>query len=134
MDICFKGNVEKISTILNSTTAKFKPDNRTINQAVLECYFKNKFEVVKYFLEAPELKDIVDINYKNGLLFRSIYADEDYDLLNYLIFDRNIEKIPRIVQELQENPSSKVEKMFLVRDLPNELSTDNNKPNKRPKI
>jgi hypothetical protein len=134
LKFCYNGNIEKATALLNSTTAKFTPDERTVNQAVIEVYFHNKINVMKYLLTSTELSKKPDLNYKNSLLFRAIYADKNYDLLNYLIFELNIEKTARIIEEIEQNPDPKVSAMFTNKELNSELVLNNGLKNKKLKV
>jgi hypothetical protein len=131
---CQKGKIKAAMLLLNSPTTKFYPDERTVNQAVIEAYFLSKIKVMKYLLESAEVSKKPDLNYKKNLLFRSIYADKDYSLLNYLIFDLKIDKTPRIIEELEDNPDSRVSQMFMLRELNTELVTNASEKNKRIKL
>jgi hypothetical protein len=131
---CSQGKIKAATLLLNSTTSEFVPDERTLNQSVVEAYFFNKIKIMKYLLTSPNLSKKADLNYKNNLLFRCIYADKDYTLLHYLIFDLKIEKTPRIIEELEVNPDKKVADMFLIRELNTELIPNENIKNKRVKI
>lgn len=134
ISLCQKGKIKEATLLVNSTTNKFQPDDRTINQAVIEVYFSEKIKVMKYLLESDDLSHKPNLNYKNNLLFRTIYADQNYPLLHYFIFDLKIEKTPRIIEELEHNPDKKVSKMFMLRELNTELVTNTSTKNKRIKI
>jgi hypothetical protein len=134
LNACTKGDIKKATTLLNSNTARFHPDNRILNQAVIEVYFINKINVMKYLLTSLNLSKKPDLNYKNNLLFRSIYADKDYDLLNYLIFDLKIEKTARIIEELERDPDPKVAAMFMLRELNSELVLNEDMKTKKTKL
>lgn len=131
---CHNGKIKDAILLLNSTTNKFHPDERTVNQAVIETYFLNKIKVMKFLLELDEISKKPDLNYKNNLLFRSIYADKEYSLLNYLIFELKIDKTARIIEDLKENPDKRVTEMFLIRELNTELLVNKSRKNKRIKV
>lgn len=131
---CAKGNTKKATALINAIDTKFTPDDRSLNQAVIESYYQGKFNTMKYLLESDCLCKKPNLNYKNNLLFRTIYADNEYELLKYLIFELKIEKTVRIIEELESNPNQYVSRMFLLRELDTDLINNNEIKSKKIKV
>jgi ankyrin repeat protein len=111
------------------------PDNIFLYSA----YDNNKIEVIKYLLGSPEVLNKPDIHINKDETFIDCTKYKLYDIVNYLIFDFNIEKTEYISTYLKNNPDEKINSWFDLRDLNKslnaELNSDSNKEsNKKPKL
>lgn len=107
-------------------------------------FFNKQKPIMEYLLYSPELKKHANIHHNKDQIFRDACV-RDLDMVQYLIFDLNIEKTKRIdtfLTHLKLNPPNQVkeiiemfEKRELAESLQNELTRDNKEiSNKRIKI
>lgn len=110
------------------------PDNIFLYSA----YDNNRLEVIKYLLGSPEVLNKPDIHINKDETFIDCTKYKLYDIVNYLIFDLNIEKTEYISTYLKNNPDEKVNSWLDLRDLNKNLneslSSDTNNQQKKPKI
>jgi hypothetical protein len=82
---------------------------------------------IKYLLTSPDLKNRPDIHFNKDESFGQLINDENLEIIQYLIFEHNIEKTKDIVNQLGSWPNDfkqEVEKLFTIRDFKNSLDTD----------
>lgn len=97
---------------------KFKQfSKRKLNKKFIHACRDGKLEEVKYLLKSEELKVVVDI--WSG--FMKACINKHLEIVQYLIFERNIEKTKNIQEFLEKNRDENIEKIFLARELDNKL-------------
>jgi ankyrin repeat protein len=111
------------------------PDNIFLYSA----YDNHKIEVIKYLLDSPDILNKPDIHINKDETFIDCTKYKLYDIVNYLIFEFNIEKTEYISTYLKNNPDEKVNSWFSLRDLNknlhDKLNSNSNKDNtKKPKL
>lgn len=133
---CQKGKLKLVKYLLTSSDLKYHANvrfNKYLNRfnnrlhddaGFTEACFYGHFEVVKFLLTAHELKEYPDIHARNDTGFISALFNRRLDILQFLIFDMNIEKTEHIEKYLKENPNKQVENMFQKRDLNNKLEEE----------
>ena len=75
------------------------PEN--LNKELIMAVNEERFEDVQLLLTSPFLKEHVDIHYDEDEAFRSLLRTRNMEILNYFIFDMNIEKTEFIVEHLE---------------------------------
>lgn len=81
-------------------------------------------EVLKYLYESDKIKKNINIHAKNDAPFRMATRMGKYDILEYLIFEQNIEETKEIKDYLFKNPNKVVSAMFKARTLNAQLVFD----------
>lgn len=129
---CRNGELEQVRFILTSSELKYKPSVNEDNHApLINASVYGNYEIVKYLLTSPELKEHgdehlalslasqndalelvkflfdspqfkIDIHNSNDSAFEGALTSEAYDVLNYFIFEKNIEKTTAINELLEE--------------------------------
>jgi ankyrin repeat protein len=134
---CKFGNLDIVKYLVASPEIKEHacpqhPDNIFLYSA----YDNNRLEVVKYLLSSPEVVKKPDIHLNEDETFIYCTKYKLYDIVNYLIFDLNIEKTEYIKTYLTNNPDEKINSWFNLRDLNKELneSLNTNELQKKPKL
>jgi hypothetical protein len=74
------------------------PEN--LNKEFLRAVEEGRLEDVQLLLTSPYLKEHVDIHYDEDEPFRSLLRTRNMEILNYFIFDMNIDKTEFIVEHL----------------------------------
>lgn len=86
----------------------------------LACAYSD-LNTIKFILTYPEFKDKINIHTKRDVLFDTLIRNRKTDVIQYLIFDLNIEKTQEIKEFLKRTTTAEIEKMFTIRDLNGEL-------------
>jgi phage pi2 protein 07 len=90
----------------------------------------NRMEIVKYLLFSPELTEHINIHDYKDKAFETALRAQKMDILEYFIFDLNIQKTEYIEDYIYEFSKWEVEDMFNRRELKtsldNELSVNDN--------
>jgi len=132
-EACSKGNLKKIKAFMDSNNSNIKVDQEGMNKALIMAFMFNKLKVIVYLLTSPDLSIKADVHHKNDIFFRLAYDDNNCQILDYLIDEFKIEKTPRIIEEIKNNPNSTIENKFIIRDLYKDLPINELK-NKKLKI
>jgi ankyrin repeat protein len=135
---CQSGHLEVVKYMATSPDLKVHSDIIAANNSALQnACCKNHVEIVSYLLTSPDLKvhpGMDDVTHRAHGSFKLASINNSVDVLQYLIFDYNIEKTEYLKFIIDAYPNSEVEKMFKLRDvhdeLKQELSTDNFQPKK----
>lgn len=125
---CYKGHLDIVKFLLTSSELLEKPninaghdnDDSGIYHACKEGYV----EMVKYLLTSPDLQEHANIHENKDSIFRTICLDGNSQMIQYLIFDYNIEKTEYIDNFLKGNRLFEIDSMFEKRDLNNSLLKD----------
>jgi hypothetical protein len=135
---CLKGNVDIIDYFYSLPQLKERFDSLTNhNFFMLTACEHGQTEVVKYFLTSPYLKESF-INYDINKAFKIACDNNQSTVIEYFIFEYNIEETPFIKNYLEHKPDPTVKNLFINRDLNqglhSELSGNDSIINKKPKI
>jgi len=88
----------------------------------------NHLNIVKYLLDAPDLKEHANIHAKGDEAFKNAYTANHLDIINYLIIDYKIPRTKEIEELLSSIPKEDIKQLFDKRDLnqilENELDSD----------
>ncbi len=94
------------------------------------CMF-GSIDVLKYFYKKENPQKPINIHIKNDAPFRMATRMGKYEILEYLIFEKNLNKTKEITDYLKKNPNKIVSSMFDARDMNKQLSFDfNQQPHK----
>ena len=95
-----------------------------INSVFLECCHNGNLERIKYVLHSPDLREHADIHahYDSGFGYAAQFGHTE--VVEYFIFDMNIEKTKFITANLKPKHKDKIENMFRLRDLNAKLEED----------
>lgn len=95
-------------------------------------------EVVHYLLTSPICKEKINIHHNNDSTMKSACMENRINIIEYLIFDYNIEKTNEIINYMAEYDLDNIQNFFVKRELKEKLTEDltkesNNyvKPSKR---
>ncbi len=91
--------------------------------------------IIDYVLDNEELNKDTDIHIHKDHPFRGAYESKQYDVINHLIYNRNIDITPELKEYIQSKPDllHMFEMREVSKDLENKLKS-NKKINKKPKI
>jgi len=136
---CKKGNLDEVNYLLTSPDLTYHSDIHYENDEALHTsYFYGHLEITKYLLSSPKLNEHADIHSRDDQMFVFCYGnyiEQDYaEFLNFLIFDLNITKTPRIKKYMEEYNSQEFKKAFDIRDLNKELDFSSTKKDNNPKV
>jgi hypothetical protein len=107
--------------------------SNTVISAMLEgviysCCYSNNIEQIKYIFNSPNLAKHVDIHNDRDEIFRTLIIqarkDKPLDMLQYFIFDLNIDETEAIKEFRLTYKREVVENMFKLRDLNHNLHQD----------
>lgn len=112
-------NQDEIVKYLMELKDKNKPDIKSSEYGVVKEYLlKGNLEMFKYIVE----KEKIDIHLDNDYCFKFAVERKHYQILNYLIFDLNININSEIENHLIKNKEEEIKEMFKKRELNNKLS------------
>jgi len=119
------GNLDIVKLFTDSKEVKPITHKHHYGEILIAAARNHSLEIIQYLLTTPELKNIVDVHYKDDMVFRYAISNEDTKIINFLIFDYNIPKTNDIEAYLRKggNPID-ADKLFEARDLRNNLNND----------
>jgi hypothetical protein len=126
------GQKEVITYFLLSDTDKYKMPQSKENIVLDYLSQLLHFDIIDSLIKSPLFSDKIDLLTNNDILFVQLYNNRKDDFLDYLIFERKLEKTQAIEIFLnnsqlnrQDNPYLKqIKHMFEVRDLNNDLNNE----------
>jgi len=139
----------KIKNKIYNYYSRFKnATQKQLDECFIDACTFQRFDEIKYLLTSPELKIHADVHTLEDIGFAHLSGDKPggKEIIEYLIFEYNIEKTPFIEEILgfEDYLSQKVKdlsqeykKMFEARDLKNSLTNeleDKNNTNKKAKL
>jgi hypothetical protein len=137
---CSNNNLEAVKYLLTSPELMYHPSLTADNEPLRIACNSNFPEMVKYFLSSPNLKEHANIYENEQQAFKDACNGGSTEVLQYLIFEYNIEETPAIKEYLNTSSQSfneTIKNMFILRevnkDLNNELTTDSQNI-KKPKL
>jgi hypothetical protein len=134
---CGNKSYEVMKYLLTSSDLEKQANLNTHSHYVINqlCIFGD-LEMIKYVLSSPELTKHADIHANSDTPFKTIISKERLDIMEFLIFEMNIEKTESIKEFLSPGMPfhKKVDGLFNVRELEKELSKNNVKAGKPIKI
>ncbi len=129
LSACLSNSVDIVRYFFTSDTIRNYNDlgANTDYELLLSCN-GNHLDVVKFLLESDDIIIKPNIHYKDDLIFNNTLRNKQVELLEYLIFDLQIEKTEAIQRRLISNQNDpdfnkQVQKLFDTRDLQKELDT-----------
>lgn len=129
INACGNGHLDIVKYLLTSPELKEHANIHIDNDsALISACGSRHLNVFKYLLTSSELKDHANLNAREGeifdICFKHNQKNDRLEIINYLIFDLNIERTEYINNLLTEYPNEKVEEWFKLRKLNNELNKE----------
>lgn len=118
---CEYANLDIIKYLLTSPNINKEVDvHAEFDAAFRRACVNGNLDVINYLLSSPELKTKVDIHTDDDSGF--ISAIEHIHVIEYFIFEKNIEKTKTIDKFLTLNHFDNIQKMFEIRDFNQKLN------------
>jgi len=121
---CDYGHLHIVDYLLTSSElnkhSKINTQQGTTSPLSWACS-RGHLDVVKYLLTSPKLKEKSDLHFKDDAPFYEAYCSKNWDILQYFIFDLNIEKTKHIDFCISVYSDSPVENWFRIRESQKEL-------------
>lgn len=118
------GKIDIIDLFFSPMESAKIPIDKYGSELMVTAARQNKFNVMDFLLSNDKLKNHVDIHYKEDLIFKYAAKNNNIELIQFLIFDMNIEMTKDIDAFLKNDLQSKeiIKKMFNARFMSNELT------------
>jgi hypothetical protein len=127
VNACKLGNINLVNFLLTSEDLLFNADVSTDrNQGLINACLYNNLEVMKFILNSPLLKTHADIHVSNEIIFKTACLYEREEQISFLINEMKLQQNAEIIDYLKNYPNVYAEKLFLQRDLFEELPESNN--------
>ena len=97
---------------------------KDLNWGYISACQQGSVDKVKYLLSSPDLNKHADIHAWSDLGFTCACVRKNLEIIEYLIFDMNIEKTKKIEKYLKNKPNEQVKKWFRLRELNNKLEQE----------
>jgi hypothetical protein len=119
---CGFGNLEEVKYLLTSPELKIHADAETLIDSALELScFRGHLDLIKYLLTSPELKKNANLHaYEHDYIhtpFVNALSTNQLKVIEYFIFELNIERRPYMDEYFKYFPNPQVENLFILRDL-----------------
>lgn len=133
-EACKNSNLEIVKYLLTSKTLKKHTNINNCSEdttsGLTYACTNGDLDMVKYLLTSHDLKEHANIHANNDSAFKLAFYREESNVLEYLIFDYKIPYTNQIKNYMpkirtyngNENYHEQIEKMFLTRELNDELS------------
>jgi hypothetical protein len=134
----FENNhLDVVEYLLNSPKAEnIKNESIKSGQLLKNACAYGNLDAIKFVFNAPQLKDKIDIHVNKDDCFRILARQNKEEILNYFIFELELNRTKYIDNYLKVNQRKDIDSMFEARDLQKELNNElkDNKSEKKPKI
>ncbi len=120
---CQNNNVEFVRYLISSEELGVHPSEKAQSENSLR-WSLGSLDLVRYLITSEDLKKKPDIHFGNDFLFRHSCYVENKQMLQFLIFECDIQKTENIIEYLDEHPSAEAEKLFRLRSLKLSLIED----------
>lgn len=121
---CGEQKVEIVKYLLTSHDLKEKLNlNKILVNAMRLACQKDNVELADCLINVPELEKQIDIHQEQDAIFKNALESRARKVIQFLIFDKKIEKTQYIEKLLNEKPNVEVEKWFSLKELNNKLTT-----------
>lgn len=125
---CIQGNLPIVEYLLTSPDLKKHAYYTTNNyDSLASACFYGKVDIVDFFFTHPKLKEQIDIHCDQDKFFRMAMYEEQLSILQYFIFDMDIEKtvnIAGMINNASSEFADKVNNMFAIRELNKNLEKE----------
>ncbi len=130
-DACSMDQVEVIKYLFENHYGKDELNINAIYSGFIQTCRYGSLKSLKYIWENTELKDSEELSTNLSTIFGLAHIGNHLDIVQYMIFNLDIEKDEIVKGYLKSNPNEKVNQWFELRDLNSDLSdnlstTDNN--------
>lgn len=120
---CQNSNLELVKYLIESEELLVHPNENCINvRGFRWASSAGSLDLIKYLLEREDAG--CDIHMSNDFLFRFACHTDNFEILNYLIINRNIQRTEYIDEYLLKEPHLKAESLFSLRELNAKLKKD----------
>ncbi len=130
------GELETVKFLLKFPASKSFQDRESnvmyaaINKVINSAFINSKKEIIEFVIGSPEFKQYVDLHNDNDYIFKSLLINanlnKNYEMINYLIYDLNIDQNESIKGFMKRASAPEIEKMFTLRDLNKDLNSELN--------
>ncbi len=120
---CSEGHLELVKYLLTSPELKEHANIHAPNIFMRACS-DGHVEVVRYLLTSSDLKENANIHEGNDAGFKGAFLNKKLDIIQFLVFDMNIDKTKEIENFLAEYSNEQVENMFILRELNENLEKE----------
>lgn len=130
-EACSKENVQAIQKMLFHPKFKDFVDIHYLNDIFLFSAAHNRdnvLDIFKYLLTSPELTEHANIYARDGAIIAELTVWNRTEVLEYLVFDYQIEERDCILKILEQFPNKPMENMFAARKLKQELTENKSTP------
>ncbi len=120
---CQKNNIEVVKYLISSEELDIHPSEKAQSENSLRWSFGN-MELIRYLITSPDLKKKPSVHFGNDFLFRQACSVGNKEMLQFLIFECDIEKTEEMLEYLAVYPCSEAERLFNLRGLKKSLGKD----------
>jgi hypothetical protein len=123
---CRFGNLDEVRYLLTSPELQIHADAEKFIDSGLELACSGgHLELIKYLLFSPELKKNANLHaYEHDYIhtpFVNALSANQLKIIEYFIFELNIERKPYIDEYFKYSPNPQIENLFILRDLNNSM-------------
>jgi ankyrin repeat protein len=120
-NFCTSGNLKTIKYLTNPDSLGLISFENLHNGFIKSCQY-GRLEVIQYFLSLTELKQYADRLFDNDRAFKTCVIHEQDSLIEYFIFEHNIQLTDKISNFILEHNRPDITALFHKRELNNNLS------------
>lgn len=120
---CQHNNVELVKYLISSDELGIHPSEKAQSENSLR-WSCGSMELIRYLITSEDLKKKPSIHFGNDFLFRQACYVENKEMLQFLIFECDIQKTEEMKDYLMQHPSSEADKLFHLRSLNKKLNKE----------
>lgn len=120
---CQKNNVEVVKYLITSEELDVHPSEKAQSENSLRWSLGN-MELIRYLITSPDLKKKPSVHFGNDFLFRQACSVGNKEMLQFLIFECDINKTEKMLEYLAGHPCAEAERLFNLRGLKKSLGKD----------
>lgn len=120
---CQHNNVELVKYLISSDELHIHPSEKAQSENSLR-WSCGSMELIRYLITSEDLKKKPSIHFGNDFLFRQACYVENKEMLQFLIFECDIQKTEEMKDYLMQHPSSEADKLFHLRSLNKKLNQE----------
>lgn len=122
---CICGHLEIVKYLMTSPDLTFHASvHSDSGQGLISASKGGHLELVKYLLTSPDLDEHADIHANYDAVFCGASERDNFEVIKFLIFEMNIEKTKYIKTYLEDYPNERIENMFKIRELNQQLESE----------
>jgi ankyrin repeat protein len=121
---CYVGNIELVKYFVSSTELEKNIDISSDEYGGLtSACLGGHLDIVQYFLEVIG-KNLDNLNDIYGECLLKAAVNKHYNIISFIVINKNLQRNQQINQFLQEHPDENIEKFFALRDLNKNLNNE----------